>query len=122
MSANPVANGGVLRRPLRLPDFRDYAAEVRTPGTVELAPTHRLGEFLRDVVKRNPSNFRVFGPDETASNKLDAIYEVTKKVWLAEYLREDADGAELSRDGRVKEMLSEHSLEGLPSVRLHKWN
>jgi xylulose-5-phosphate/fructose-6-phosphate phosphoketolase len=112
MSANPHANGGVLRRPLRLPDFRDYAVPVEHPGTTEHENTRRLGEYLRDILKRNPANFRVFGPDETTSNKLDAVYEASKKTWLAEYLPVDADGGELSRDGRVMEMLSEHTLEG----------
>jgi xylulose-5-phosphate/fructose-6-phosphate phosphoketolase len=71
-----------------------------------------LGEFLRDVLKLNPTSFRVFGPDETASNRLQAVYEATKKAWMAEMLPEDADGGELSPDGRVTEMLSEHTLLG----------
>jgi xylulose-5-phosphate/fructose-6-phosphate phosphoketolase len=112
MSANPVANGGLLREPLRLPDFKDYKVDVKKPGTVEIGNTGPLGKFLRDIIRRNPENFRVFGPDETASNKLEAVYEATKKVWLAAYFPEDADGAELSLDGRVMEMLSEHTLEG----------
>jgi phosphoketolase len=74
--------------------------------------TRPLGKFLRDVVAQNPNNFRVFGPDETASNKLDNIYEATKKVWWGEFLPEDLDGSELAREGRVMEMLSEHALEG----------
>ena len=112
MGANPHANGGLLRRALRMPDFRDYQVKVDTPGTVEVGPTQILGEFLRDIARRNPDSFRVFGPDETASNRLTAIYEATKKVWLAEYFPEDADGGELAPDGRVMEMLSEHTLEG----------
>jgi len=112
MSANPVANGGLLRRALRLPDFRVYAAAVERPGQLEAENTRPLGEFLRDVMRRNAQTFRVFGPDENTSNKLDAIYEVSKKLWLADYLPEDADGGELSPDGRVMEMLSEHTLEG----------
>ena len=112
MSANPHANGGLLRRPLRLPDFRDYAEAVSTPGQEVAYNTKPLGRFLRDIMVRNPGNFRVFGPDENTSNKLDAIYEVSKKLWLAKYLPEDADGGELSPDGRVMEMLSEHTLEG----------
>ncbi len=111
-SANPHANGGLLRKPLDLPDFRDYAVAIKRPGEVEAEPTRLLGQFLRDIIRRNPTNFRVFGPDETASNRLTAMYEVTKKVWLGEYFPEDADGCELSTDGRVMEMLSEHTLEG----------
>jgi xylulose-5-phosphate/fructose-6-phosphate phosphoketolase len=112
MSANPVANGGLLRKALCLPDFRNYAVEVKKPGACEAENTPPLGKFLRDTLRENLNNFRVFGPDETASNKLQAVYEASKKVWLAEYFPEDADGAELSLDGRVMEMLSEHTLEG----------
>jgi xylulose-5-phosphate/fructose-6-phosphate phosphoketolase len=112
MSANPHANGGLLRKPLRLPRFQDYAVKVAKPAASEAAATYTLGKFLRDVMRQNMSNFRVFGPDETASNRLEAIYEVTKKTWLAEFKNEDADGGELSPDGRVMEMLSEHTLEG----------
>ena len=112
MSANPRANGGVLRKELRLPDFRQYAVEVVSRGTALYENTKPLGEFLRDVMKNNPTSFRVFGPDETASNRLQAIYEASKKTWMAEMLPEDADGGELSRDGRVMEMLSEHTLVG----------
>jgi xylulose-5-phosphate/fructose-6-phosphate phosphoketolase len=112
MSANPHANGGQLRRPLRLPDYRDYAVDVKKPGFSEAENTRRLGEYLRDILKLNPDNFRVFGPDETTSNKLDAVYEASKKTWLGDYLPVDADGGELAPDGRVMEMLSEHTLEG----------
>ncbi len=112
MSANPHANGGVLRKALKMPDFRDYGVEVATPGTTEIGNTLPLGNFLRDIMRHNMSNFRVFGPDETASNKLQAVYEVSKKVWMAAYFPEDADGSELTTDGRVMEMLSEHTLEG----------
>lgn len=112
MSANPHANGGVLRKPLRLPDFRDFAFNVTTPGTSNAGPTEVLSHFLAETMRRNMGNFRVFGPDETASNRLQAIYEVSKKTWLAEFLPEDMDGSELSLDGRVMEMLSEHTLEG----------
>lgn len=112
MSANPHANGGLLRKPLRLPNFRNYAVAITTPGTSEAEPTYILGEFLRDVMRENMSNFRVFGADETASNRLQAIYEASKKTWLAESKPEDLDGGELSPDGRVMEMLSEHTLEG----------
>jgi xylulose-5-phosphate/fructose-6-phosphate phosphoketolase len=112
MGANPHANGGLLRKSLRMPDFRDYAIEVAHPGHQEVENTRPLGELLRDIMKLNSDNFRVFGPDENTSNKLDAIYEVSKKLWLADYLPEDADGGELSTDGRVMEILSEHTLEG----------
>jgi len=112
MGANPHANGGLLRKALRLPDFRDYAIQVEKPGQIAAENTRPLGRFLRDVMRLNPKTFRVFGPDENTSNKLDAIYEVSKKLWLADYLPEDADGGELSTDGRVLEMLSEHTLEG----------
>ncbi len=112
MSANPLTNGGLVRKDLCMPDFRHYAVEVPSPGTVEVENTKIMGIFLRDVMKKNMHNFRVFGPDETASNRLHALYEVTKKTWLADYLPEDEDGGNLSPDGRVMEMLSEHTLEG----------
>lgn len=112
MSANPNANGGLLRKDLRMPDFRKYGVEVPQPGHLELENTKLLGVFLRDVMRNNLTNFRVFGPDENTSNKLHAIYEVSKKFWIADYLPEDEDGGELSTDGRVMEMLSEHTLEG----------
>ena len=112
MSANPHANGGLLRKDLRMPDFRNYAAKVPKPAQDEALNTVPLGMFLRDIMKRNMDNFRVFGPDENTSNKLNAIYEVSKKLWLADSLPEDEDGGELSPDGRVLEMLSEHTLEG----------
>ncbi|KDR37524.1 phosphoketolase, partial [Caballeronia glathei] len=112
ISANPHANGGVLRRELKLPDFRAYAVDVAHAGQVLHENTRPLGEFLRDTMRENMSTFRVFGPDETASNRLQSIYEVSKKVWMADLLPEDEDGGELSRDGRVMEMLSEHTLVG----------
>jgi len=112
MSANPHANGGQLRKALRLPDFRDYAIQVEAPGQTAAENTRPLGRFLRDVMSKNMTNFRVFSPDENTSNKLDAIYESSKKLWLADYLPEDSDGGELATDGRVLEMLSEHTLEG----------
>jgi len=112
MSANPHANGGLLRKELDLPDFRAYAVPVSNHGTAQHENTKPLGEFLRDVMKRNMTSFRVFGPDETASNRLQALYEATKKTWMADLLPEDADGGELSPDGRVMEMLSEHTLLG----------
>jgi xylulose-5-phosphate/fructose-6-phosphate phosphoketolase len=112
MGANPHANGGLLRKPLRMPDFHDYAIKVEKPAQATAENTRPLGRFLRDIARQNPANFRVFSPDENSSNRLDAIYEVSKKLWLADYLPEDADGGELARDGRVLEMLSEHTLEG----------
>lgn len=112
ISGNPHANGGLLRKPLELPDFRGYGVKVDEPGQVEVSSTDTLGHFLRDVMRRNMTSFRVFGPDETASNKLDAVYEASGKTWLEEYKPEDADGGHLSVDGRVMEMLSEHTLEG----------
>jgi xylulose-5-phosphate/fructose-6-phosphate phosphoketolase len=111
MSANPHANGGLLRRELRLPDFRSYAVEVAEPAVSQVENTRPLGAFLRDTMRRNMDNFRVFGPDENTSNKLDAIYEASKKLWLADREPEDAEAA-LDSNGRVMEMLSEHTLEG----------
>ena len=113
MSANPHANGGLLRRALRLPDFRGYSLKVEKPGQIEAENTRPLGSFLRDAMKSNMDRFRVFGPDENTSNKLQDIYEVSKKFWIAEYFPEDADGGELATDGRVMEMLSEHTMEGM---------
>ena len=112
MSANPHANGGLLRKDLKMPDFRQYAVDVTHPGQVEAENTGVMGVFLRDVMRNNMTNFRVFGPDETASNRLAALYEVTKKAWLADTYPEDLDGSQLSPDGRVMEMLSEHTLVG----------
>ena len=112
MSANPHANGGVLRKDLKLPDIRAYAVHVPTRGAVEHENTKPLGQYLRDVMRDNMTTFRVFGPDETASNRLQALYEVSKKTWMADLLPEDLDGGELSPDGRVMEMLSEHTLLG----------
>ncbi len=112
ISANPHANGGLLRRPLLLPDFRHYAVTVTRPGTEERQNTFILGGFLRDVMRNNRDNFRIFGPDETASNRLTLIYEASRKTWLEQILPEDTDGSELAPDGRVMEMLSEHTLEG----------
>ena len=106
MGDNPHANGGLLRKELKMPDFRDYAVKITKPGQVEVEATRIMGQFLRDVMKNNMTNFRVMGPDETASNRLNAIYEVTKKTWLADYLPEDKDGSELSsgwsRHGNIK--------------------
>jgi xylulose-5-phosphate/fructose-6-phosphate phosphoketolase len=112
MSANPNANGGLLRRDLMMPDFRQYAVTVPKPGTVESESTRVLGVFLRDVMKANAEakNFRVFGPDETASNRLEALYEASDKLWLEPTLPVDEH---LSREGRVIEVLSEHMCQGL---------
>jgi xylulose-5-phosphate/fructose-6-phosphate phosphoketolase len=112
MSANPHANGGLLRRALKLPDVRQYAVPVAERGTSEYENTRPLGEYLRDVLANNPTSFRIFGPDETASNRLQAVYGASKKTWMADMLPEDDDGGELARDGRVMEMLSEHTLLG----------
>ena len=112
MSANPVANGGILLKDLRLPDFRDYAVDVDVPGAVVTEPTRRLGTFFRDVIRNNPDNFRIFGPDETASNRLQDVYEVTDKQWNAEFEFPKDDDDHLAVSGRVVEMLSEHQCEG----------
>jgi xylulose-5-phosphate/fructose-6-phosphate phosphoketolase len=111
MGMNHHANGGLLLEPLRLPPFRDYAVEVKTPGSPETEATRVLGRYLRDVMRLNldKNNFRVFGPDETASNRLEALYEVTGKVWEAATLPTDEN---LAVDGRVMEILSEHMCEG----------
>ncbi|MER5626271.1 phosphoketolase family protein [Streptosporangium sp. NPDC002544] len=109
MSANPHANGGELLRPLALPDFRDYAVEVKAPARVSTEPTRVLGMFLRDVIAANPDNFRLMGPDETASNRLSAVFEVTDRAWDAEILPTDEN---LARGGRVMEVLSEHLCQG----------
>ena len=112
MSANPHANGGKLRKALDLPDFRDYAVPMDGPGTKEISPTEVLGKFLRDVMRNNMGSFRLFSPDENASNKLQDVYQASLKTWLAAIKPEDADGTDIATDGRVMEMLSEHTLEG----------
>ncbi len=109
MSANPVANGGSLLRDLALPDFREYAVDVPSPGATTAEATRVLGTFLRDVIDRNRSTFRLFGPDETASNRLAAVFETTDKAWMAETLPVDEH---LAPDGRVLEVLSEHLCQG----------
>jgi xylulose-5-phosphate/fructose-6-phosphate phosphoketolase len=109
MGANPHANGGLLLRDLSMPDFRTYAVGVQKPGTVTAEATRVLGRFLRDVMRRNLVNFRVMGPDETASNRLDALFEVTDRVFIGPILATDEH---LSPDGRVMEVLSEHLCEG----------
>ena len=111
MGANPHANGGLLLKDLAMPDFREYAVKVTKPGTETAEATRVLGNLLRDVMKRNAAskNFRVFGPDETASNRLDALYEVTDKAFMEPMLPTDEH---LSKDGRVMEVLSEHMCQG----------
>jgi xylulose-5-phosphate/fructose-6-phosphate phosphoketolase len=112
MSANPIANGGLVRKSLNMPDFRSLAIEVKKSGATLAGNVPALGNLLREVMRLNMDRFRVFGPDETQSNRLEAIYEVAKKAWMAEYFPEDADGGELAPSGRVMEMLSEHTVEG----------
>lgn len=112
LSANPVANGGLLRQPLNLPNFENYAVTVDCPGKTQVENTQLMGRFLRDVIIQNPTNFRLFGPDETLSNRLGEVFEVTNRAWMGDYLPEDADGGFLSPTGRVMEMLSEHTLQG----------
>ena len=109
MSATPYANGGVLLRELVLPDFRNYAVEVKSPGTSFGEATRVLGALLRDVIARNPDNFRLFGPDETASNRLGDVFEVTARAWDADT---DATDDGLAPEGRVMEVLSEHLCQG----------
>ncbi len=109
MSANPHANGGLLLQGLRLPDFRDYGVSVPRPGTTRAEATRVLGDFLRDVIHQNPTRFRLFGPDETASNRLSAVFETTDRAWDAQTLPTDEY---LSPDGRVMEVLSEHQCQG----------
>jgi xylulose-5-phosphate/fructose-6-phosphate phosphoketolase len=109
MSANPNANGGLLLRDLELPDFRDYAVAVDQPGGSFGEATRALGGFLRDVIRRNPESFRLFGPDETDSNRLSAVFDVTNRVWEAEILPTDEH---IAPEGRVLEVLSEHLCEG----------
>jgi len=109
MGANPHANGGLLLRDLSMPDFRDYAIEVSKPGTELAEATRVAGNLLRDIIKRNPDNFRLMGPDETSSNRLNAVFEVTSRVFTGEILPTDED---ISPDGRVMEILSEHMCQG----------
>lgn len=112
MSANPIGNGGVLRKALVIPDFRKYGLPDINPGISNLPSMSNMAGYLRDIVAGNMTNFRIFGPDETESNKLGEIYKAGKKVWLGEYFEEDADGGNLAFNGRVMEMLSEHTCEG----------
>ncbi len=109
MGANPHANGGLLLRDLRLPDFRDYAVDVPAPGTVVAEATRVLGRFLRDVIRANPHNFRIVSPDELTSNRLNAVLETTDRTWMAERVPDDDH---LSPNGRVMEVLSETTCQG----------
>jgi xylulose-5-phosphate/fructose-6-phosphate phosphoketolase len=111
MSSNPHANGGLLLKDLKMPDFHDYAIEVPKPGQAMAEATREMGRFLRDIMKLNMDkrNFRIFGPDETASNRLTALFEVTDRTWICDTIPEDDH---LSPDGRVMEILSEHTCQG----------
>ncbi len=111
MSANPHANGGLLLKDLHMPDFREYAVDVPSPGSVDAEATRVLGRLLRDVMAENAErrNFRLFGPDETSSNRLDAVFEETDRQWMADTVPEDTN---LAHDGRVMEILSEHTCQG----------
>lgn len=112
VSANPHADGGALRRPLALPGPDAYSLPVAAPGAADASPTQALGAYLRDVMRANPDRFRLFGPDETASNRLEAVYEASGKAWMVQRLEGDADGGHLAPDGRVMEILSEQTLQG----------
>src|SRR6185295_10482533 len=109
MSANPHANGGILLRDLRLPAFREYAVEVKDPGAATAESTRVQGNMIRDVISRNEHTFRIFSPDETASNRWSAVFEVTDRMLMGEILPNDDH---VSRTGRVLEMLSEHQCQG----------
>ena len=111
MGDNPHANGGLLLKDLKMPNFRDYAIDVPKPGQVIAESTREMGKFLRDVMKLNmeAENFRVFGPDEIASNRLGSLFEVTNRTWMDPTIPEDDH---LSPDGRVMEILSEHTCQG----------
>jgi xylulose-5-phosphate/fructose-6-phosphate phosphoketolase len=111
MGANPHANGGLLLKDLKMPDFREYAVKVPKPGHAIGEATRVMGRFLRDIMKLNKKNrnFRVMGPDETASNRLGALFEVTNRTWMDDTIPEDEH---LSPDGRVMEILSEHTCQG----------
>lgn len=111
MSANPVANGGILLKDLRLPAVEDFAVDVPVPGSGLTEATRVLGSYLTDVIRKNPDNFLIFGPDETASNRLQGVYDVTDKQWNAEFFTPEVD-EHLARAGRVVEMLSEHQCQG----------
>lgn len=112
MSANPITNGGILRKPLKMEPFQNWAVKVEKPAVTTAPSMNNFAAFLTQIVRDNQTNFRVMGPDETESNKLSAIYEAGKKVWVNGYLPEDEDGGNLAPTGRVMEMLSEHTVEG----------
>lgn len=112
MSENPITNGGSLLKPLRLAPFKNWEIKIDKPGVTNAPSMANFGDFLTEIVKDNPTSFRVMGPDETESNKLSAIYKAGKKVWVNGYLPEDEDGGNLAPAGRVMEMLSEHTVEG----------
>ena len=112
MSANPITNGGLIRKPLKMAKFQEFAHKVEKPGKSNAPSMNIFSEFLKEIVKDNQTTFRVMGPDETESNKLSAIYSAGKKVWVNGYLPEDEDGGNLAPSGRVMEMLSEHTVEG----------
>lgn len=112
MSENPITNGGLLKKPLNIPKFDDFAMEIEKPGVTQGSGMQNFAKFLRQIVADNMTNFRVMGPDETESNKLSEIYKAGKKVWVNGYLPEDEDGGNLDPSGRVMEMLSEHTVEG----------
>ncbi len=111
MSDNPHTNGGLLLKDLRMPDFRSFAVDVPIPGSTIAESTRVLGSWLTEVVRLNPHNFRIFGPDETASNRLQGVFDVTDKQWTAEFVGPEVD-EHLARAGRVMEMLSEHQCQG----------
>ncbi|KAG5971563.1 hypothetical protein E4U58_007414 [Claviceps cyperi] len=112
MSANLVANGGLIKKPLKMAKFQDYAIKLEKPGAELVGSMSNMSVYLRDVIALNMHNFRLFGPDETESNKLARVYEAGKKVWMGEYFEEDQNGGNLAMAGRVMEMLSEHTCEG----------
>jgi len=115
MGSNPHANGGILLKPLKMPDFRDFAIDIPSPGETLASATGTMGKFLAEIMKQNlqEKNFRVFGPDETASNRLSALFEVTQRAWNTGRLPADDDeDAHLASDGRVMEILSEHTCQG----------
>ncbi|CAK1357444.1 putative phosphoketolase 1 [Cercospora beticola] len=112
MSENPITNGGLLKKPLRMNDWKEYAIDVKKAGVTSASGMSNFAIFLRDIVKNNQTSFRLFGPDETESNKLSAVYEAGKKIWVNGMLEEDRDGGNLDPNGRVMEILSEHTCEG----------
>lgn len=112
MSGNPVTNGGVLRKNLHMPDFKKFAYKMTKPAIENVPSMNIFATFLTQIVKNNMDNFRLFGPDETESNKLSAVYDVSGKQWMGEYLDYDKDGGNLTPAGRVMEILSEHTVEG----------